>query len=376
MIASTVVRSLYTGITTESSGLGGTGVARADDIDAGQKGTTTVRRCEAKVIDRLLVLAPNWLGDAVMALPAIANVCSALPAASLAVAARPTIAPLFTMVPGVAEIVTLAGRSASVRALAERRSDVALILPNSFNAARLARAAGIRERWGYRTDFRSLLLTRAVPAPSRAHQTEYYRRLVEALGFPGGPRAPRLEVSEERRAAGAALLGAAGWDRRQPLVGIAPGAAFGGAKRWPAHSFAALADGLAGDGARVVVVGAAADRSAAAELRSAMRTPADVIDLIGRTDVPMLAAVLSQCRALVTNDSGAMHVAAAVGINVTALIGPTRERETGPMGTGRHAVLTHDVWCRPCMLRECPLTHRCMTGITVDAALSATRHLL
>lgn len=326
--------------------------------------------------DRLLVLAPNWLGDAVMALPAIANVCRALPAASLAVAARPAVAPLFTMVPGVAEIMTLTDRSASVRALAERRFDVALILPNSFNAARLAHAAGIRERWGYRADFRSLLLTRAVPAPPRAHQTEYYRRLVEALGFPGEARVPRLDLSDEQRAAGAAFLAGAGWDGRRPLVAIAPGAAFGGAKRWPARSFAALADGLTGDGAQIVVVGAAADRPAGDELMGAMRTPADAIDLIGRTDLPMLASVLSQCRALVTNDSGAMHVAAAVGINVTALIGPTRERETGPVGTGRQAVLTHDVWCRPCMLRECPLTHRCMTGITADAALSATRQLL
>ena len=328
------------------------------------------------MIGRLLVLAPNWLGDAVMALPAVANICRTWPTASLTVAARAAVAPLYTLVPGVGDIVTLTDRSSSVRALAEGHHDVALLLPNSFNAARLARAAGIRERWGYRGDFRSLLLTRAVPTPSRVHQTEYYRHLVEALGFPGEWHAPHLEVSSERRAAGAALLAESGWKGETPLVAMAPGAAFGGAKRWPAQSFAALADKLVADAARIALVGTLADQSAARELASGMRTPASLIDLTGRTDLPMLASVLTHCRALVTNDSGAMHVAAALGVNITALIGPTREDETRPTGLGRYAVLTHPVWCRPCMLRECPLTHRCMTGITVDAALSATRQLL
>ena len=322
-----------------------------------------------------MVLAPNWLGDAVMALPAIANLSRVLPPDSITVAARPAVAPLFTMVPGLGHI-TLSDRSSSARALAERGYDAALLLPNSFNAARLARAAGIRERWGYRTDFRSLLLTRAVSAPTRVHQTEYYRHLVVSLGFPGELRTPHIDVSDARRAAGAVLLTGLGWDGRTALVAMAPGAAFGGAKRWPAHSFAALADRLASDGIQTVLIGTSADRSAGNELTASLQTAARPIDLMARTDLPMLASVLVHCRALVTNDSGAMHVAAALGVNIAALIGPTRERETHPVGVGRHAVLTHDVWCRPCMLRECPLTHRCMTGITVEAALSATRQLL
>jgi heptosyltransferase-2 len=154
---------------------------------------------------------------------------------------------------------------------------------------------------------------------------------------------------------------------------VAPGAAFGGAKRWPATSFAALIDGFAKDGVRAVLIGTAGDRLAATEVLAATSTQLHPINFIARTDLPALAGVLVHCRALVTNDSGAMHFAAALGVAVTAMFGPTRERETHPMGSAGHTVLTNPVWCRPCMLRECPLTHRCMTGITLDAVLAATK---
>jgi heptosyltransferase-2 len=157
-----------------------------------------------------------------------------------------------------------------------------------------------------------------------------------------------------------------------PLVAVAPGAAFGGAKRWPIGSFAGLIDELTNDGLRSVLIGAAADRAAATEVLMAAKASPAPLNLVGRTDLPTLGGVLAQCRSLVTNDSGAMHFAAALGLPVIAMFGPTRERETHPIG-GQHAVLTHPVWCRPCMLKECPLTHRCMTGIGVDAVLAATR---
>jgi lipopolysaccharide heptosyltransferase II len=325
------------------------------------------------VTGRLVVFAPNWLGDAVMALPAVADVRRALPAAVIDVAARPSIAPLLTLVPGIGSVVTLGKGRAAVESLRTGRYEAALLLPNSFNAARLAWSAGIPERWGYRSDFRSPLLTRAAWPPTRVHQAEYYRDLVRALGFTGEALAdPRLELTPEHRAAGLALLASEGWDARRPLVAVAPGAAFGGAKRWPAASFAALVDGLTRDGVATVVIGTPADRLAATEMLAATTTSARPIDLIGRTDLPALAGVLVHCRALVTNDSGAMHLAAALGVAVTAMFGPTRERETHPLGSG-HTVLTHPVWCRPCMLRECPLTHACMRGISVDAVLAATR---
>jgi heptosyltransferase-2 len=323
---------------------------------------------------RLLVFAPNWLGDAVMALPAIADLRQHLSDATIQIAARPSIAPLFEMVPAINGVVTLEKTERQTEQLRRAQYDAALLLPNSFNAARIAWRAGIRERWGYRSDFRTLLLTRGVPAPTGVHQTEYYRHLVRALGY-GGESAiePYLELTESHREAGAALLAEQGWDRRLPLVAVAPGAAFGGAKRWPVRSFAAVIDGLASDGLRTVLIGATADRVAATEVLMATQASPAPLNLVGRTDLPALGGVFGQCRSLVTNDSGAMHFAAAVGLPVIAMFGPTRERETRPIG-GKHVVLTNPVWCRPCMLRECPLTHRCMTGIGVDTVLGAARN--
>jgi heptosyltransferase-2 len=322
---------------------------------------------------RLVVLAPNWLGDAVMALPAIADLHRGASDVQVDVAARPSVAPLFTMVPGVANVITLEDRSTAVDALRQGRYDAALLLPNSFNAALLARRAAIPERWGYRSDFRTALLSRAVTPPGRVHQAEYYQYLVRRLGFPSGPLEPRLDLDADLRQSAATRLAAAGWDGKSPLVALAPGAAYGGAKRWPAASFAALAGELAAEGIGTVLIGAGGDRVAGNELLAQLPSSVSAIDLIGATSLPALAAVLTQCRALVTNDSGAMHLAAALGVTVTALFGPTNERETRPLGAGRRIVLTHPVWCRPCMLRECPLAHGCMRGITVDAVRAATQ---
>ncbi len=324
---------------------------------------------------RLLLFSPNWLGDAVMALPALESIRVTWPDATIDVAARPAVAPLFSLVSGIDRIVTLERRLASAPTLRESGYDVALLFTNSFQTARLAYAAGVAERWGYRADFRSWLLTRGVPRPSRLHQVDYYKTLVSSLGFSGGPTDPRIDLDAARRDEGARLLAGAGWDGATPLVALAPGAAFGSAKRWPAPSFADLSDHLAGDGIRAVLIGSPGDREAGGEVKAAIRSRVAPIDLIGRTDIPQLAGVLSHCRTLITNDSGAMHLAAAIGVNVVVMFGPTREHETYPRGAGRHAFLKNPVWCRPCMLRECPLTHRCMTGIAVDAVHHAATAL-
>jgi len=331
-------------------------------------------------LKRLLVFAPNWLGDAVMALPAIADVRRGRPDLTIDVAARPAVAPLFGLVPGVGDVTVLpAGgllAGAVPRELQDRSYDAALILPNSFQAALTAWRAGIPERWGYRTDCRGPLLTRGVARPGRVHQAAYYQRLAHELGFASGPLEPRLEVPAVARRAAGDLLTAGGWDGRAPLVALAPGAAYGGAKRWPPESFAALATALAADGVSSVLVGSAADRLAGQEVAAALGAGVRAIDLVGRTDLPGLAGVLAHCRGLVSNDSGAMHVGAALGVSVTAMFGPTIERETRPLGRPDPVVLTHQVWCRPCMLRECPLDHRCMRGISVEAVLAAARRSL
>lgn len=324
--------------------------------------------------ERVLIFAPNWLGDAVMALPALEAVRQALPRGTIDVAARSGIAPLFTLVPEVG-VVDLGRRTSAGSALREGGYKTALLFPNSFNAARVARSAAIPERWGYSSDFRSWLLTKAVPQPTRLHQADYYRHLVRALGFSGGDLPPRLTLSADQRAAGMTQLIEAGWDPRTPLIALAPGAAFGSAKRWPPRSFAAVAERLGAAGVRCVLIGGAAERAAADEVRATCRTT-PVLDFTGRTDLPALASILVHTRGLVTNDSGAMHFAAALGLSVTAMFGPTNERETYPLGLQRHTVLTNPVWCRPCMLRECPLVHRCMTGISPDVVFTAARSLV
>lgn len=338
---------------------------------------------------RLVIFAPNWLGDAVMALPAIADVRRGSPGTPITVIGRPVVAQLFRLVGDVDDVLEngvvengvgrlfFAKSERSVFATSERLPfDAALLLPNSFRSALVARGAGIQERWGYRADCRGPLLTKAIARPVGVHQVEYYQHLVRALGFPSGPTEPRIAVTADARAAGARTLREAGWDGSSPVVAFAPGAAYGGAKRWPPAYFAELASTLAGDGVQTVLVGSAADAAAGRQIEAALGRPGLALNLIGRTDVAALAAVLVNARALVSNDSGAMHLGAAVGVPIAAVFGPTDERMTSPRSIAPADVLTHPVWCRPCGLRECPLDHRCMRGVKVAAVAASARRML
>src|SRR5258708_24804917 len=173
---------------------------------------------EATIVKRMVIVAPNWLGDAVMALPAIADLRRAMPDAAITVAARPAIAPLFSLVPDVDDDM---GASVTDNPN-DAPYDAALLLPNSFHSAWTAYRAHIPERWGYRTDWRGRLLSRAVAAPSGVPHVDYYQQLVRALGFPSGPGEPRLTVSSDHRDAAAALLAKAGWDGVRRLAALAP----------------------------------------------------------------------------------------------------------------------------------------------------------
>jgi heptosyltransferase-2 len=327
---------------------------------------------------RLVVLAPNWLGDAVMALPAVADLRRRYPAAHLAVAARGSVAPVFELASGVDAVLTLAWKGkvldraalgADATALRAASFDAAVLLPNSLASAWLVRRGGVRERWGYAADYRSPLLTRAVPKPRGSrHQGAYYQHLTTALGAPAGPLEPMLTAGPEDLAAGRALLAARGWDGVRPLIAIAPGAAYGHAKRWPPERYAALVSALvSAHGATCVLVGAGVDAAATRLVQEAAAPAArpHVLDLAGATTLRSLAGVLTLAAACVSNDSGAMHLAAALGVRVVALFGPTREKETAPLARASRpaTVLIHEVFCRPCMLRECPIDHRCMTGL-------------
>jgi heptosyltransferase-2 len=331
-------------------------------------------------VNRVVIFAPNWLGDAVMALPAIGDIRRGSPGATVSVAARASVAPLFRMAREVDEVIEIGDRHPFLNAGPPAVSfEAAILLPNSFRSALAARRAGVPERWGYRTDCRGPLLTRAIDRPAAGtHQVEYYRHLVRALGFPNHQGEPRLEVSPELRAAAVRVLERAGWDRQTPLVALAPGAAYGSARRWPPDHFAALARALAGDGIRPVLVGSAADLPTGRKIELALGDSTIALNLIGLTDLPTLTGVLVSTRELVANDSGAMHLGAALGVPVTAVFGPTDERITGPRASPAQpiVVLTNPVWCRPCRFRACPIGHGCMRGIRVETVLEAARRML
>jgi heptosyltransferase-2 len=340
-------------------------------------------------MSRIVILAPNWIGDAVMALPAIASVRQWQQGAHLAVAARASVAPLFAMVDGVDDVVTLRGRGgwqdawrlwADARSLAERAYDAALLLPNALHAALIAWRAGIPQRWGYAADVRSRFLTRAVPKPiGFVHHAEYYLHLVRVLGASRASMVAELHVTEDDRRRAVDLLQEKGWDGTT-LVAFAPGAAFGLAKRWPLDRMAATAAALA-QRLRLmpVLVGARADRAATrAMARAYTRERGDaapIIDVAGRTELSTLVALFGLCTSVVSNDSGAMHLAAASGVPVTAIFGPTNELRTSPLphpSAAGTAIVAGRAWCRPCELRACPLDHRCMTSIDVQTVIAAT----
>lgn len=321
----------------------------------------------------LVVLAPNWLGDALMALPLLADVRRAWTKTRITIAARPSVAPLFAMVPAADDTLVLGTPAREdERRLRAPGFDAALLLPNAFRAAWLAWRAAIPERWGFDRDWRGRLLTRAIPTPrTYRHQADYYQALAAALGVTTGEALARVAVPGESRVRARKLLEGGGIATDRPFVVFAPGAAYGRAKQWLPQRFAELAQRLAAVGISTALVGAKGDVSACRDV--AQMSPA--VDLSARTDLPTLAGLMTLADAVVANDSGAMHLAAAVGARVVAIFGPTDEHKTSPLrGSERQAmpvILSAPVWCRPCMLRECPIDHRCMTRIPAGDVMAA-----
>ena len=345
---------------------------------------------------RLIIRAPNPLGDAIMSLPAMAAVRAALGRRTLIVAAAPAVAPLFEEITTVApdQVITL-DQAREAAQLREAGADAILLFTNSFRTAWVSRQARISRRLGYRAHGRSLLLTEGVRKPrQRVHQSEYYLHLVRELGFddgrglkapalhpdntadndgvafndvapgPSGPGGSFIQITPETRQRADAFLKTLGVDRSAPLVGFAPGAAYGHAKRWPPDRVAQVITRLGARGVTCVMVGADGDRAAGREIESILPAGSPVVNVIGRTDLRLLTGLLASCNVFVSNDSGAMHLAAAAGVPVAAIFGPTNERVTAPLGD--HDVIIHQVFCRPCMLRDCPIDHRCMRRVSAD----------
>ena len=336
-------------------------------------------------IRRVVLRAPNWLGDAVLALPAMAALRRHFQHAELTIAALAGVAPIFREQSSAAPDRVLelpADHRGIMAALEGGHFDLGVLFPNSFRSAWQLRRARVPERWGLPTSGRRWLLTRCSHRDRHAgggatrHQADYYRTLVAGLGVQvDAAEPPRLAPTPTTVERAAALLAGHYVDPQARLVVIAPGAAYGQAKQWPPDRVAELIARIAATPDTLsVLVGASHDRSAARAIESWLRARAPaasgrVVDLVGKTSLGALVGVTARAAAFVANDSGAMHLAAALGRPVVAIFGPTDERATGPIGD--HDVITAPVFCRPCMLRECPIDHRCMKRITVDTVFAA-----
>lgn len=335
--------------------------------------------------NRLLVLGPSWLGDAVMAIPTYRELRRRFPHARLGILARRAVAGLYEALPVFDEVVVYdrpkgAGRFLPYADLVGRlekfNADTALVLPRSLGAAWTALIAGTPRRIGYATRVRRFLLTDAVdrdPALLRTHRVHYYQHLLAPLGGVPAPESPRFDVPTSPRESAAGLLAplaqAAG-----PLVVFNPGANYGSAKQWPEDRYAALGRRLRAEfDASIVFVGGPGDRSVCDRIAHEIRGSAanePVLDLAGKTSILELAAVLAASRLVVTNDTGAMHVAQAVGSTIVAIFGSTDPVTTAPYGE-HHRIVREPVECSPCLLRECPIDHRCMVRIDVDRVFKA-----
>ncbi len=313
--------------------------------------------------EEILIRLPNWVGDAVMASPALVALAQVYP--RLALLARPHLLPLFRVFPNVRETMALEpgrkGFLSTVRGL-RGRFEVGVLFPNSLSSALLFWMAGVRHRIGYRTDARGPFLTKAVPVPAaKLHQRDYYLSLLEALGLTIEDRELRLFLPEAARARAAALL----TDLPPPRAGLAPGAAFGPAKRWPLSRFRALAYHLRRKGFSLVILGGPAERAAGDEIaRDLSRTR----NLCGLTDLATAAAIIENLDLFVSNDSGLMHVAAALKRPQVAIFGSTDPEATGPLNP-RAKIVRVEVPCSPCLSRTCARHYECFEKIQVSDVL-------
>ncbi len=338
-------------------------------------------------IKGLVVRAPNWIGDAVMCEPAFRGLRSLFPDAEVTLLAKAAIADLFIGSPGLDQVVVyddkgvhsgLSGKWALAGILRRRSFDLAVLFQNAFEAAFLAWLAGIPRRYGYATDGRTVFLTDPVTLPDRTvptHQVMYYWNLLKPLGLAGQPPAPALFVSTDEACALEARLASAGIGSSDLVLGINPGSTYGDAKRWLPDRFAEVAQRLTErlqvyerKRVAVMILGSSGEESLGNEIAALIEARSVVFS--GTTSMRELMAAVKRCRLLVTNDTGPMHIAAACGVPVVTVFGPTDWRSTAPFGQA-DAVVRQPVDCAPCLLRECPIDHRCMTGVSVDRVYEA-----
>jgi heptosyltransferase II len=319
---------------------------------------------------RILVRATNWVGDAVMSLPALRAIRERFPKARIAILAKQSVSDLYCRESFADEIIlyNLKSSWAMGRELRSRQFDCAILLQNAFEAAWIAWLARIPTRIGYKRDGRQLLLTRAVDVPKPGeiprHERFYYLELLRRAGL-----IDALPASDSiRLAAGPAPTG-------KRVIGVSPGAAYGTAKRWLPERFAEAAGALAeARGASIALFGTKSER-ALCEKVARLLNGRDVTNYAGETTLAQFIDLAAGCELFLTNDSGSMHIASALGVPTVAIFGATDDTTTGPTGLNAR-VVRQPVNCSPCLLRECPIDHRCMTGVSAERVVKEALSLL
>lgn len=342
---------------------------------------------------KILIRGTNWVGDAVMSVPALKGLRRAFPDAFISLHTRSWAEGLFQDADFIDDIVTYDRHKWVIkdvldnsRFLRDDKYDLAVMFPNSFESALTTLLTKIPRRIGYNKDLRGLLLTDPIPVPEwkdRRHEVYYYLHLAaeverrvagtRTIGSEGEPDIS-IDVSYERLAKARQMLRSKGITERDKIVALGIGSQNSRAKRWPAERYAALADKLSGElSATVILVGSEEDSAVAATVIEAAASR--LIDLTGKTTLSEVVAILAVSDLLVANDMGLSHVAAAVGTPTVVIFGPTKHETTRPFSLNA-LVVRKDVECSPCMLRDCPIDHRCMTRISVDEIFEASRAAL
>src|SRR6185503_9216124 len=343
----------------------------------------------ASEIKRVVVRGTNWVGDSVITVPALRALRRLLPDAHITLAIRPSAKGVFSEADFVDEVLVYDRRNAfsvvsQIREWRRRQFDLAVLFQNAFEAALIPFMAGVPIRLGYSTESRQAMLTHPLPVPdwrSSKHEVFYYLYLITALeqllsGTSTVCEADAdisLAISDWRKHDAAELLRSYGIDEARSIVALCPGSINSRAKRWPAESYAALADRLLEQQKQVLLIGSRDEIDVTNEVTSRMRHQPVV--LTGKTSLDQITAVLAMVDLVVTNDTGPAHIAAALGCPTIVIFGPTNPLTTRPFSF-KAEILRHPPDCAPCMLRDCPIDHRCMTAITVDEVFERSQALL
>ncbi len=337
-------------------------------------------------IRRILIRATNWIGDAVMTIPALEAVGENFPSSEITVLTKPWVAPIYESHPSVSSVMiyekgggVLSSAGAILKASSRVRRgkfDLAILFQNAFEAALIAFLSGISRRAGYATDARGMLLTHGIsPYTTRreAHHVEYYLDLLRGLGYAAKTRDPSIYVSERWRYEASGLMASSGVEGGMFLLGLAPGAAFGQAKRWPAKRFAQIGDKATEEwGVRVLIFGSEGERHICSEVMDSMSHRP--LNLCGRTSLSHAIACIDRCQLFLSNDSGLMHVASALNVPTVAVFGSTDPVATGPRGD-KTAVVRNPVPCAPCLRPQCNRDYKCLYGVTVERVWEEMKRL-